>query len=599
MRLRQLIRRWRLLLTADCLLLILFLATLRVAHAPQIWQLGAGVLLLAAFGWLAIVWFRGAVAIALLELAVAGAGGQWAVFPGGLTGRMLIDGIVIGGAIGALIGAHRRTGQWHLGRYGLHAIVIALLLPGVWMTLGLLNGNRPSDVVGDGNGQFAFLLTLPLLVMIRDGQAEWVRRWILIACAANATVTAALIAISVPGFVSVWPTLNHILLEDLGMGGAVGYMGNGAYRLYLGSGLYLQLGLALVTWHLIQRRSPGIWPWALFALFWADVVATYTRGFWLGATFAVGAVIALAATNFRRPAEILSATVGLFAIGSVVGAAFGFSLPDYVVGRLSAGINLPIFDPSNAPIDVPPPTAPLPQAFNFAVGPETAIVVAWLVVAFVVARALSREAGGRDEGRRIVTWVGAAGLALALVTLTAALPDPATADDPAATPAPTAAGTQPQDAIADQIRATQLRVLLQQISAEPMIGHGFGAVAPDYPYSDSYSYELGFLDLAYKTGIVGLLLFLSYPLRLVFDALRVRYGWGAVAPGLVPRGTAPVVAVTLATLLTGATNPYVLAAFGLAPILIGIAWLEPERTPVLAVADGRLTNGAAGEPRQC
>ncbi len=599
MRLFQLLSQWRLILAADCALLIVVLGWQRVMHQPQILQLGAGVLLLGAFGWLAVAWFRAAVAIALLELTVGGASGHWAVFPGGLTGRMLVDGIVVGGAIGALVGAHRRTGQWHLGRYGLHAILIALVLPSVWMTLGLLNGNRPANVIGDGNGQFAFLLTLPLLVMIRDGQADWIRRWLLIACAVNAIVTAVLIAVSVPGFVSAWPTLNRVLLEELGMGGAVGYMANGAYRLYLGSGLYLQVGLALVTWHLMERRSSTVWLWLLYALIWADIIATYTRGFWLGATFAVVAVVALAATNLRRPAQLLGASGGLFVIGSAVGAAVGFSLPGYVFGRLSGSLNLPNFGPGGPPIDIPPPTAPLPQPFNLALSPEAAIVVAWLVVAIVVARALLHEAGS-GGGRRIATWIGSSALALAMIVLPVALPNRAAASDPTVTPAPTADGTQPKDDVADQIRAVQLRVLLRQFIAKPIVGHGFGAVAPDYPYSDSYSYELGFLDIGYKTGAVGLLLFLSYPLRLVFDAVRVRYFSKPPPRGLALRGTAPVIAVTLATLLTGATDPYVLAAFGLMPILIGIAWLEPERTPVLAVASHRHPNDpGAGERRPC
>ena len=37
-----------------------------------------------------------------------------------------------------------------------------------------------------------------------------------------------------------------------------------------------------------------------------------------------------------------------------------------------------------------------------------------------------------------------------------------------------------------------------------------------------YSYELSYLDLTLKAGAIGLLLFLSFPLRLIVDALRLR-----------------------------------------------------------------------------
>ena len=87
---------------------------------------------------------------------------------------------------------------------------------------------------------------------------------------------------------------------------------------------------------------------------------------------------------------------------------------------------------------------------------------------------------------------------------------------------------------------------------------------------------LSYLDLALKAGIIGLLLYLSFPLRLIFDAWRLRRP-PREAPIVGASGV--VVGVIGGILLAGATNPYLFAAFGLVAILVMVAWLEkgPER----------------------
>ena len=138
------------------------------------------------------------------------------------------------------------------------------------------------------------------------------------------------------------------------------------------------------------------------------------------------------------------------------------------------------------------------------------------------------------------------------------------------------AGVDTSGEVSNLIRAEQARVLLGHIRERPILGWGFGTIAPDYRYGSIFSYELAFLDLWYKTGIVGLFLFLSFPIRLIVDALRGRLGRLSIPLGLEPRAMAVVVAVISSVLISGATNPYFLAAFGLCPILAMIAWLEPD-----------------------
>jgi O-antigen ligase len=122
-------------------------------------------------------------------------------------------------------------------------------------------------------------------------------------------------------------------------------------------------------------------------------------------------------------------------------------------------------------------------------------------------------------------------------------------------------------------------VLLRHIRHEPIIGQGFGAIAADYPYSNSYSYELSYLDLLFKTGVAGLLLFLSFPLRLGFDAVRGRYGRVSLPPGVRPEAMSIVLATIAVILVDTATNPVIATSFGLLPIVLMIAWLDPVHRP--------------------
>ena len=123
-------------------------------------------------------------------------------------------------------------------------------------------------------------------------------------------------------------------------------------------------------------------------------------------------------------------------------------------------------------------------------------------------------------------------------------------------------------------KVAEAKALWGYIKKRPIYGYGFGKVAGDF--STGYSYELSYLDLTLKAGAIGLLLFLSFPLRLMADAWRLRRS-AAYVPLAHARqiGAAGVVAGVVAGILfAGATNPFLFAAFGLVSILVMVAWLE-------------------------
>jgi O-Antigen ligase len=484
------------ILTVVSVASIVLLGALRILDGPPALNVIAQVTLLVAFSALAFVDYRAAVAIVLIEIACLGASGLWTSLPGGLTGRQALHAIVLVRALAMLFAGWRAGRRIQLGRYGWHALALAVILPLIWMPLGLLNGNLPNDVFGDGNAHLFFAFILVFIALIAEGFGPWLRRWLLIACAVNAVVTGLLIAATLTNLVPLGD-LAPIVTTDLVMGGAVGYMPNGAYRLYLGSGLYLQVGVALTIWYLLQKpRDP--WLWALYALLLFATTATYTRGFWLGTALAAAIVLLVAAQSLRRPAAIVAGTIVIFIASSAVGTLASFSVPAYIFDRTASSLAIGD-DGLTGPDESPPP--------------------------------LEEDFQGDVAG-----------------------------------------------ATSNRVKLAQARVLIGHIVESPVIGHGFGSIAEDYPYAQIYSYELAFLDLAYKTGIIGLVLFLTLPLRFVYDAFRIRFD--VLRPPRQPTGISRhemsvVLAIVISVLITSATNPYILASFGMLPVLICVAWLDP------------------------
>ena len=442
-----------------------------------------------------------AVGLVILELTVAGASGSWTVFPGAVSGRMVLLAIVFFSGILILWREWRRNHRPELGRYGPHALVVAIVMPLVWVPVGLYYGNARSDILGDANAHMFLAFSLVIGLVLWRGNGPWLRDWVFVACAANAILTGLFILLEVTNVIPLWPTLRGALIDgpgNLGFGGQVGYMPGGYSRLYLGSGLYLQVGLALVAWRLLENPRRW-WPWALYGLLLVDVAVSYTRGFWIASVISTGLVMLLAARTWQRPALILAATLAFGLVATVAGRLVDFSVPDYLMQRAASTLV----------------TQPVPTPGQGAT-------------------------------------------------------PPATAPPPLGSPGNDALG-----AIGNQIRLDQARILLGHFVERPILGSGFGAIAADYPYAHISRYEISYLELLFDTGLVGFLVFMSLPSRLLFDAVRARLGRLQIATGLSPRTAAVPIAIVASVLVVSATNPYLLAAYGLLPILLSIAWLDP------------------------
>jgi hypothetical protein len=616
------------------------------------------VLFAVAFVVLTLVDFRASVGVAIFELVLGGVGGRWIDFGGGLTGRIFMDAVVTARALWLTIVDRRRGRRPLLGRYGAHAIVIAILIPAIWIPLGLLDGNGRHNAVSDGNGFVFFAFVLVVVTLLRAGDGAWFRNLFFAACAANAVAYFVLILVSSSGGVGL-DSVAEWLSVRLQMGGVIGYMPNGDFRLFTGASLFVQVGLVLTAQRLLVRPR-DVRLWLLGTILTVDLIATYTRGLWLSAFVSVLLLLVLEARSARQLGLGMGIPVAVGALALAVTPLWGFSLYNYVFNRAAtitvsskpsyhASVTNPSFEGSlrgwqaNAGARMLR-TASASRAGlhslelsnsnadqdayvfqNLAVKPKTRYAVS----AWVNARGFRLPAAG---GRGLLVWDAQDGLLYTLPLagsttgwkhLSFTFPTRAHAGDVqirlyapqgrvlwddvqlrSATPGSRAAGGPVQvssipetsaaqtmdlrstggsggDAAGEasnEYKVAEAKALWSYIKKRPLYGYGFGKVATDF--SQSYSYELSYLDLLLKAGLIGLLLYLSFPLRLVFDALRLRFRGRALPEDLRGIGTVGVVVgVVVGILVAGATNPYLFAAFGLVAVVAMVAWLEDADAP--------------------
>jgi hypothetical protein len=621
------------------------------------------VLFAVAFVLLTLVDFRASVGVAVFELVLGGAGGRWIDFGGGLTGRIFMDAVVMLRALWLTIVDWRRRRASLLGRYGAHAIAIAILIPAIWIPLGLLDGNGKHNAVSDGNGFLFFAFVLVIVTLLRAGEGSWFRRLFFAACAVNGVAYFVLIVLSVTGALSLH-SIAEWLSVRLQMGGVIGYMPNGDFRLFTGGSLFVQVGLVLTAQRLLVRPR-DVRLWLLGTILTVALIATYTRGLWLSAVISLLLVLALEVRSARQLGLAVGIPAVVGALALAVTPLWGFSLYSYVFNRaasvtasghpaFSGRVSNPGFETSvrgwgvngsgprslrvrrtasgahsgahSLELSNPKPDKDAYVFQNLAVKRRTDYEVS----AWVNARAFRLPAAG---GRGLLVWDAPEGL-LYTVPLTRSthgwkrlsftFPTRAHAGDVqirlyapegrvlwddigirprgAAGAHSRAAGGAVRVSSIPESSATQVmalqgtgggggdsageasngykvaeaKALWGYIKRRPIYGYGFGKIASDF--STGYSYELSYLDLLLKAGLIGLLLYLSFPLRLVLDALRLRFSVHALPERASGIGTAGVVVgVVLGILVAGATNPYLFAAFGIVAIVAMVAWLEESR----------------------
>jgi hypothetical protein len=295
---------------------------------------GIGGILAVAFVVLAVVDFRSSVAVVIFEVVLGGAGGHWVDYGGGLSGRILLIAVVTLRAVATTVVDWRRG--WHpvFGRYGAHALAIAFLIPAIWMPLGLVDGNPRSYVIADGDSFFFFAFVLVVVCLARHGDGAWLRRMLFAACATSGAAYFLLIVATKCGLVGL-DSVREWLSVRLAMGGVIGYMPGGEYRLFTAGSLFLLVGLVLTEQRLLARpRDVG--HWLLAGLFCVDLVATYTRGLWLAALVGTAVVLALEVRTVRQLGFAVGIPAAVAGLALAVAAGVGLPLSGYVDARAAS-----------------------------------------------------------------------------------------------------------------------------------------------------------------------------------------------------------------------------------------------------------------------
>ncbi len=433
---------------------------LHALGAPFAVELAVQLILAATFAALAFADLRIAVAICVLELIIGGASGRWTALPAGVSGRMMLDVIVALVSV-VVLARQAREGQVALGRYTLHAIVIALAIPAIWIPIGVVSGNGLTNAIADGDGFLFFGFALILAAVALRGDLGWLRRWILVSTVIGAVLTLLIAGLLVSGAVA-HQTLREVLIWTFALGGRVDAIDSGM-RIYLAGGLFLQVGVAIAAWEML-RDPRRMWLWITLVILGAALISSFTRGYWLGALIAGAVVIVFGRASTRE--------------------------------ALARGSRRPV-----------------------------ALAVGFGIASFVVVALLG--AGG--------------GMSSNLIKLYQAL------------------------------------ILLGHIVERPLFGWGLGAIATDYQFGTSFTYEITYLDRAFKLGLIGLVLFLSLPLRLLVDSWRVLAGRLNGAVGIVPGEAVVPLAILVSVLIVSATNPYLVGSVGIGALMLTIAWLDPFR----------------------
>ena len=269
--------------------------------------------------------------------------------PASLTDLLLAAGL----ALWFFDGARRRTLRLHVS-----PLAVALLVYLAALLLATLNAAAPNEALREvvkWGEALALLLAAPAMLTLRKG------RWLAAALVLGAAGQALYGLYQF--YFQIGPEYFAILGRFMRASGSFGQPN--PFGGYLGLVLPAAVSLALWGWAALWRRgdrSPGTVAWALFytgaaAVIAAGLVASWSRGAWLGAAVGVGIVLVLRS----RTAALLSGVAVLLVLLAVLLGAFNPALvPAPLLERvqdiptyfgLSDALNQPVTDANYAVLE--------------------------------------------------------------------------------------------------------------------------------------------------------------------------------------------------------------------------------------------------------
>lgn len=438
-----------------------------------------------------------AIYIATIELVLGGASGKWLELPQGISLRIGMFFILLLVLLVLFLRKKITLKTFTKSKFFYPIIILAIGFPLFFgLVIGMINGNSLSFIFSDANGHFFYLFFLILFGILTTHKKLW--QFFLVyffAIVASALLIDILYSLSISHVIDILQVKYFFRQYTFG-GNAVGIMPSGAYRIYLGSGIFYQIGLAIALSMAALTKNKQLRWFSVFSvpiLIFA-VSATYTRGFWVGAIISMLLIIILIRKSLRK--KMVVALIFFF-IAAFMGSwyIFQYSLFHFYSERLISSI--PYVERIN---DIP------------------------------IFKNLD------SETKKKVINIDQVRLA-----------DPWSSD----------------------YKLIQSQTLWSEIKQKPILGHGFGAVIKEY--GDGFSFELTYLDMLFKFGFLGMAIWGL----IIFMILKK--GFQKIRAQIDPDKKALLLgAVTgLAGLLfTASTNPYIMASFGIAHIVITLFIIE-------------------------
>ncbi len=414
----------------------------------------------------------------IAELVLGGAGGRWLDFRGLISIRIVFFAILF--LIWFFYIYKKRISLKPLleSKFTKPIIILSLFFPIFWGLLGWIYGFPPNYILKDANG-FLFYTIFFLLITVLPKYSQGLKlvKVYLASIIAASFVLTVLYFLSALDLVNIW-FLKQLFLGRMFYGGKIGIMPDGAYRLFTGNGVFIQIGLLLLASFILLRNhlNKNIRNLILISILFVylAIVASYTRGFWVGI---IGALVFLVLwLNWKQRAKLIVGAIILFLISEIVfWGLFHLSFFNFFFNRLATSVSI-----EKDPVSV---------------------------------------------GERV----------------------------------------------------SQVRVLGGAILRHPFWGTGFGTYFPIYrteaEVADPYSFELGYLDMVVKFGIIGFAFWGLVILGIFFKGLKLlwfkydlSYKKKAVILGFLSG--------LIALLIVGGTSPFLMSAFGIAHIVLTIYILE-------------------------
>jgi len=126
-----------------------------------------------------------------------------------------------------------------------------------------------------------------------------------------------------------------------------------------------------------------------------------------------------------------------------------------------------------------------------------------------------------------------------------------------------------KDPVSVGARISQIHILAKQILKHPFFGTGFGTVIADYreKVDAPFSFELGYLDMVLKFGIVGFAFWGLFILYLIFEALQILWFNFQINKSEKMLIVSLLTSVLVLLFVSG-TSPFISAGFGILQILL-------------------------------